>query len=161
MPESRVGTAHVIDGPYPLIEDAGNAHPYDYSPKFLITLSRRPDCPRVCAPSSQTTRRAAHGHSPTPAGPLPPIAGSPSSALIVGVVGSWLGCHLPVRLSIHTLPRPAPAHHSHATGPIQVSDHASTQLDPGLPNRSCRKTFPPAALPLTASCAPRAGRNVL
>ncbi len=50
---------------------------------------------------------------------------------------------------------------NHATGPIHVSDHASTQLDPGLPNRSCRKTFAPAASPLTASCAPRAGRNVL
>ena len=40
-------------------------------------------------------------------------------------------------------------------------DHATQQLDPGLPKRSCRNTFAVAALPLTVSCALRAGRNVL
>ena len=35
------------------------------------------------------------------------------------------------------------------------------QLDAGLPTRSCRNTCAVAASPFTASCAPRAGTNVL
>ncbi len=46
-------------------------------------------------------------------------------------------------------------------GLVQVSDHARQQLDAGLPKRSCENTFALAALPLTESCALRAGRKVL
>jgi len=34
---------------------------------------------------------------------LPIPANSPGSALIVGVVWCWLGCKIPVRLSLHTV----------------------------------------------------------
>ena len=50
---------------------------------------------------------------------------------------------------------------TYAAGRVQDSDQARQQLDEGLPNRSCRKTFAVAASPFTASCAPRAGRKVL
>ena len=46
-------------------------------------------------------------------------------------------------------------------GRVQVSDHARQQLDAGLPKRSSRNTCAVAASPFTASCAPRAGTNVL
>ena len=66
--------------------------------------------------------------------------------LLVAAV-RWLA-RLPARRRIYAL------------GRVQDSDHARQQLDAGLPNRSCMKTFAVAALPLTESCALRAGRNV-
>src|SRR5260221_14551893 len=46
-------------------------------------------------------------------------------------------------------------------GRVQLSDHARQELEEGLPKRSIRNTWPSAALPLTVSCALRAGREGL
>jgi hypothetical protein len=46
-------------------------------------------------------------------------------------------------------------------GRVQLSDHASTQLDEGRPPRSCANTFAADVSPFTESCALFAGMKVL